>query len=221
MRKASVVAGIGLLIMTMISFVSFPIFQNFIVSGDAVATGNNIMDNQSLFRIILCSFIIIIILDILVAWALYVLLKPVNRSLALLMALFRVVYAAIFASTLNNLFSILHLLNSNSYRTAFTLEQLQEQVLIFIKSFNYGWDIGLAIFGIHILVLGFLIYKSHFIPKFLGIMIVIASFGYLLDSFGKFLLPNYNLAIGMFTFIGEVLFALWLSWKGFGGLSNP
>jgi len=214
LSKSAIIAGIGLLIMTILAFGSFPILQNLIVPGDATATANNIMTNELLFRIAVCGFLIVIILDVVVAWALYVLLKPVNKSLALLAAWFRLVYAAIFAAALNNLFSILDLVNSSDYLKVFETGQLHAQVLIFLNAFNYGWDIGLAIFGLHLFVLGYLVFKSGYIPKVLGVLLVIASFGYLIDSFGKFILPSYNLTIVMFTFIGELLFMLWLLFKG-------
>ncbi|WP_319559729.1 DUF4386 domain-containing protein [Marispirochaeta sp.] len=219
-QKAALISGVSLLLMTVIAFISFPILQNYFEPEDAAQTAMNIIENQFLFRIILCSFLIIIFLDIIVAWALYVFLKPVNTSLALLMGLFRIVYAAIFATALNNLFSVLHLLSNNSYTNILKIEQIHAQSMVFINAFNFGWDIGLAVFGIHIIILGYLVYKSGYVPKTLGILVSIASLGYLIDSFGKFILFDYSLSIGMFTFIGEVLLAFWLLLKGIKGFTK-
>jgi hypothetical protein len=108
LSKAAIIAGIGLIIMTILAFVGFPMFQSFIEPGDATKTANNIISSQLRFRIIACVFLVVIFLDVIVAWALYILLKPVNQSLALLMAWFRVVYAAVFAAALNNLFTVMH-----------------------------------------------------------------------------------------------------------------
>ena len=102
------------------------------------------------------------------------------------MSAFRIIYAIIFAIALYNISDL--------------------------TSFYSIWDIGLIVFGIHLLLLGFLVYKSKYIPKLLGILIVIASFGYITDSVLKFL--GYTFEISMFTFFGEVLFALWLVFKG-------
>jgi hypothetical protein len=111
LRTAAVVAGLGLLMMAILAaFANFSVFQNLVVPGDAKTTADNIMASGGLFRIGICSFLVVAILDIVVAWALYVLLKPVNKSISLLAAWFRVVYAAIFAIALNNLFSALQLL---------------------------------------------------------------------------------------------------------------
>ena len=106
LRKAAIVTGLGLLIMTIFTlFADLFVRQRLVVPGDAATTVNNIMADESLFRIGICSFIIVIILDVLVAWALYVLLKPVNKSLSLLMAWFRLVYATIFGISLADLFA--------------------------------------------------------------------------------------------------------------------
>ena len=91
--KAALIAGYGLLIMTIVFILadSFA-FKNLIVPGDAATTASNIIANDKLFRIAICCFTIVAILDVIVAWALYILLKPVNKSLSLLMAWFRLVY---------------------------------------------------------------------------------------------------------------------------------
>jgi hypothetical protein len=160
------------------------------------------------------------ILDVVVAWALYIFLKPVNKSLSLLAAWFRVVYAAIFAIALNNLLTALQLINSADYLKAFEPNQLHAQVMSSLNAFTSGWDLGLAFFGLHLLVVGYLAFKSGYIPKFLGILLIIAGLGYLIDSLGKLLLPNYNVSIAMFTFIGEALLLFWLLWKGIKGFDK-
>lgn len=214
-RKAAMIAGLGLLVMTILAiFANFLVFQKLIVPGDAATTANNIIASQGLFRIGICSFLIVAILDVVVAWALYVLLEPVNKSLALLTAWFRVVYAAIFATALNNLFGVLYLLTNADYLRVFETGQLHAQVMLSLNAFNDGWNIGLAIFGLHLVVLGYLVFRSGYMPGFLGILLIVAGLGYLIDSLGKILIPDYNITIAMFTFIGELLFMFWLLWKG-------
>jgi hypothetical protein len=214
LRKAAIVAGLGLLIMTILAiFANFFVLQSLIVPGDAAITANNIMANELLFRLGICSFIIVAILDVVVAWALYVLLKPVNKSLSLLSAWFRLVYAAILGIALVNFFSVLQFLSGADYLTAFEPNQLHAQVMLFLNAFNYGWTIGLIFFGIHLSILGYLVFKSGYIPKILGVLLIIAGLGYLIDNFVIFLLPNYGATIAMVTFIGELLFMLWLLFK--------
>jgi hypothetical protein len=215
LRKAAIVAGFGLLIMSILAaFANFYVLPSLIVPGDAATTANNIMANELLFRIGICSFTIVIVLDVVVAWALYVLLKPVNKSLSLLAAWFRLVYATIFGIALANLFSVLRLLSDADYLTVFEIDQLYAQVMLSLNAFSDGWQIGYVFFGLHLFVLGYLVFKSGYIPKILGVLLIIAGLGYLIDSYAIFLLPNYEATIGYVTFIGEVLFMLWLLFKG-------
>ncbi|MEA3439715.1 MAG: DUF4386 domain-containing protein [Chloroflexota bacterium] len=214
-RNAAITAGLGLLLMTIFAiFANFFVLESFIVPGSAAETANNIMANDGLFRVGICSLIIVAILDVLVAWALYVFLKPVNKSLSLLAAWFRLVYATIFAAALNNLVSVLHLLSGADYLTAFEPNQLHAQVMLSLNAFFYGWAIAGVFFGLHLFVLGYLVFKSGYIPRIVGVLLIIASLGYLIDDFGKILLPNFDVTIAMFTFIGELIFMLWLLFKG-------
>jgi hypothetical protein len=124
------------------------------------------------------------------------------------------VYACIFGIALHNLFSVLLLLGNADYLKVFEIDQLHAQVMLSLNAFSDGWDIGIVFFGLHLALLGYLVFKSVYIPKILGILLIIASLGYLVDAFGKFLLPNYGATIAMFTFIGELLFMFWLLFKG-------
>ena len=187
LRKAAIVAGFGLLIMFIPAiFAHFYVLPSLIVPGDAATTANNIMANELLFHMSICSWLIVIILDLVVAWALYVLLKPVNKSLSLLAAWFRLMHVAIFGSAFVNLFSVLQLLSGADYLTVFETDQLHAQVMLFLNAFDYGLLIGLVFFGFHLFVLGYLVFKSGYIPRILGVLLIIASFGYLIHEFRKF-----------------------------------
>jgi len=224
LRKAAIVAGFGLLIMMILAlFANYFVLESLIVPGDAATTANNIMADESLFRIGICSFIIVIILDVVVAWALYVFLKPVNKSLSLLAAWFRLVYAIIFGIALANLFSVLLLLSGTDYLTVFETDQLHAQVMLFINAFSYGGNIAYVFLSLHLFILSYLVFKSGYsgyIPRILGVLLIIAAFGYLIDNFGELLLPNYDANIAMFTFVGEVILMLWLLWRGAKGFGK-
>ena len=214
-RKAAIVAGVGLLIMTIFAiFANFFVLESFIVPGDATITANNIMANEGLFRMGICSLVIVAILDVVVAWALYVLVKPVNKSLSLLAAWFRLVYATILGIALHHLFSVLLLLGGADYLTVFETDQLHAKVMLSLSAFSDVWAIGTVFFGLHLALLGYLVFKSGYIPRILGGLLIIAGFGYLIDSFVVFLLPNYEAPIAMVTFIGELIFMFWILFKG-------
>ncbi|WP_319507609.1 DUF4386 domain-containing protein [uncultured Methanolobus sp.] len=221
LRKAAIIAGFSYLIIFVLGIVAnFFILENLIVPGDAARTVNNIMTNEGQFRLGILGFTIMVIFDVVVAWALYILLKPVNNSLSLLAAWLRLVNATIFGIALYNLFSVLRLLSDTNYLTLLDTGQLQAQVMLFLTAFNDTWLIGLIFFGIHLAVLGYLIIRSGFIPKFIGILLVIASLGYLIDSFANVLLVNYVEYAEIFMLIvivpgviGELSLTFWLLLK--------
>ncbi len=214
-RKAAIFAGLGLLIMTILAiFANFFVFQKLIIPGNAAATAGNITANGMLFRIGIFSFLIVIVMDVVAAWALYVFLKPVNRSLSLLASWFRLVYSAIFAVALINYYNIFQILSNAEYLKAFTNDQIHAKVLLSINAFNDGWNIGFVFFGIHLALIGYLVFISGYMPRILGVLLAAAGLGYLVDSLGKILFSNYNFTIAMFTFIGELLLMFWLLIKG-------
>jgi Domain of unknown function (DUF4386) len=220
-RTAATVAGLSLLLMAILApIANFYALGNLVIANDAKATAENILASSELFRIGIGCFLIVAVLDVIVAWALHVLLAPVNKSLSLLAAWFRVVYAAVFAIALMPLLGVVQLLSGAEYLKGLETNPLQAQVMLSLSAFKSGWDLGLAIFGFHLLVLGYLIVKSSFIPKWLGALVSIAGIGYLVDSFGKILIPDYSITVAMFTFVGEFLLIFWLLWKGIKGFDQ-
>lgn len=214
LRKAALIAGFGLLIMTIAAVFAEFVRTSLIVAGDATTTANNILAKEVQFRSGIFGYLIVIVMDVIVAWALYVFLKPVNKSLSLLAGWFRIVYATIFGISLLYLVFVLGLLNSSDYLKLFGIDQMHTQVLLSLNAFSNGWNIALVFFGLHLGILGYLVLKSNYIPKFLGILLIIAGLGYLIDSLGKIFIPGYNVTIAMFTFIGELLLMFWLLIKG-------
>jgi len=95
--------------------------------------------------------------------------------------------------------------------------QLAIQTAASIDSFTNAWDVGLAIFGLHLAGLGILLFKFAYAPRLLGVLVSLAGLGYLGDSFGKILVPDYALTISIVTFVGEALLMLWLLWRAFKG----
>jgi hypothetical protein len=220
MRTAATVAGVGLLLMTILApIVEFSVFQELVVPGDVQTTAVNLATSVGTLRTSTVIFVIVAVLDVIVAWALYVLLTPVDKSLSLLSAWLRVVYGAILAIALNSLFSTVRLFTEATY-SILAADQLNAQAMLFLSAFRDGWDLALVFFGPHLIILGYLVFRSDYIPKWLGVLLVIAGLGYLVDSFGKFLLPDYDLGIAMFTFIGEPLLMFYLLWKGIKGFGN-
>ncbi len=209
-RNVALAAAIGLLFMALLApFAQFGVLASLIVPTDATATTNNIAASIGLFGAAIAAFLVVAILDLVVAWGTYVLLRQVNARAALVVAWLRVAYAAVFAYALINLLDVAQLLNGASAATLQS-DQLHAQVESSITAFRNGWDLALAIFGLHLVGLGGLLYRSADFPKFLGALVILAGSGYLADSFGRILVPGYTLTISTFTFVGEALLIIWL-----------
>jgi len=222
LRKVTLVAGVGYLIIFITGiFSNFFVLENLIVQGDAAATVHNILFNDLFFRMGILSFIIMVVFDVVLAWALYMLLNPVNRNLSLLAAWLRLINCTIFGIALYNLFNVLQTLNGDEYLNVFSTGQLYAQVMLFLNTFNSTWIIGLVFFGFHLFLLGYLVFKSGYLPRILGILLIVAAIGYLIDSFANFLLSNYidyknifALVVVVPGIIGELSFTFWLLFKG-------
>lgn len=179
------------------------------------------MASESLFRFGIASDLIMIISDVALALIFYVLLKPVSNSLSLLAAFFRLAQAAILGINLLTLFFVLQLLNGADFLVVFGTEQLYALSMLFLNAHGIGYSIGLVFFGVHCFILGYLVFKSGYFPSILGILLLVASLGYLIDSFAKVLLSNYKTYEATFTlavfapaFIAELSMCLWLLFKG-------
>jgi hypothetical protein len=158
----------------------------------------------------LFCFLINFVEDIVIAWALYVLLAPVNRSLSLLAAWFQVVYAAIALVATLNLATVYRMLTTPEYLTTFGSGPLGAQVNLLLHTFRYDYSLALVIFGIHLLLVGYLIIRSSYIPWWLGVLLVIDGLGWMVHSVQPYLYPDANLDFLFVTFFGEVIFMLWL-----------
>ena len=215
LAAAALIAGIGLLIMVIAApFAELYVYPKLIVSGNATATAQNIIANKTLFTAAIFGYLITFVCDLIVAWALYVLLKPVNENLSLLTAWFRLVYTVIALVALLNLVTVLRLLNSSNTLTLFSPDQFAAQVILALNAFRSNWYFGLLFFGIHLGLLGYLVFRSNYIPKILGVLLVVAGLGYLLTNLKPFLFPDINLDFAEYTFYGELIFMLWLLVKG-------
>jgi len=216
-RTAAVVVGIAYLVMFVVAiFAEFFVRQGLVVAGDAAATAANLTANDTLFRAGIGGYLVILVSDVLMAWGLYVFLKPINKSLSLLAAWFRLVYTAVSAAALFNLAGALRLVNGAGYLSAFPSEQLQAQALMLLETFADGWAAALVFFALHLFFLGYLVLKLGLIPRIVGVVCLISSFTYLADNVGKLLLVNYEAysaiagIFAMLSFLGEFLLVLWI-----------
>jgi hypothetical protein len=214
--KVALATAVSLLLMAILApFAQFGVLKTLIVPADAAATTNNIAASSGLFQAAIAAFLIVAILDVVVAWGFYLLLRPVNRSLALLVASLRIVYAAIFAFALVNLVDAARLAD-NATGTALQSAPLQAQVASSVAAFDTGWHMALGIFGLHLVGLGVLLFRFS-APRLLVALVVLAGIGYLADAIGTIFVADYSLTISTFTFVGEALLIFWLFWRAARG----
>jgi hypothetical protein len=210
--KVALATAVSLLLMAILApFAQFGVLKTLIVPADAAATTNNIAASSGLFQAAIAAFLIVAILDVVVAWGFYLLLRPVNKGVALLVASLRIVYAAIFAFALVNLVDAVRLADSAT-GTALQSAPLQAQVAASVASFDIGWHLALGIFGLHLVGLGVLLFRFS-APRLLAAFVVLAGIGYLADAIGTIFVADYSLTISTFTFVGEALLIFWLFWR--------
>lgn len=212
LRKASLTAGAGLLLMSAVAGVGYQVaVKGLVTQGSAAKTATKIMAHQDLFRFGILSLFLVAALDIIVALALYRVFSPVSERISKLAASLRVVYGGIFAVATSQLISALHLLDS-AHGIGLGAAQVDTEALQRINSFTDIWDCGLILFGLHLLLIAYLTHRSSYVPRPLALLLAIAGVGYLVDSFAK--AAGSSLAVSTFTFIGEILLALWLVTRG-------
>jgi hypothetical protein len=202
-RTASLIAGLALLLIVVLAPLgNFVAVQSLITPGDAAKTAQAILNSEALFRWGIASLLLAAVLDMIVASALLVLFEPVSRGVSTMAALFRVAYTAVFLVAIIQLVVALGLLGDPT------------QAMRAIDAYNTIWLVGLIFFGIHLVLIGYLAYRSSYMAKVFGILLVVAGIGYLVDGFGTVLVPNYSINIAQFTFVGEAALMFWLLIKG-------
>ena len=213
-NKTARIAAILYLLMVPLGFFGYMYVPSILkVPGDAAATVQNIISSGLLYRLSIVSALTVQIINIFLVIVLYKLLKAVNKTHALFMVIFLLIGTPIAMLSQLNLVAALLLSNGVGYLQAFTAEQLQAQVMLFLDLHRHGAYIAGIFFGLWLFPMGYLVFKSGFLPRILGILLMIGCFGYLIDSFAYFLDPSFK-EIVMFTFWGEILLPLWLLIKG-------
>jgi hypothetical protein len=211
---AKVAAFVFLSIFFLGMFTELFIRPGMIVPGDASATVKNIAASEALFRLSLVSDLIRQVLLMILPLVLYRLLKPVNKAIASLMVIFGLVSVPISMLNELNHFAVLLLSSGAGYVTGFKADQLKILVMFFLELRKYGTFIS-QVLSLWVLFLGYLVFKSGFFPRILGILLIIAGLCYTVLAVLFFLFPNLDLMIfGLFAFIGEMIFYLWLLIKG-------
>ena len=220
-RRAALIAGFGYLAIFFLAiFANFFVRTGLVDPDDVSATYANISDSEGLFRAGLVAFLAVFVLDVAIAWALYLLFRRQRPEMSLLAAWFRLVYTVLLGVALIFFFLVLEFVNGVSGIEAFDLAQREAQVSLLLDAFNFSWLIGLVAFGIHVILLGYLVLSTRVAPRLLGIVLVIAGSAYIVDTTANALMAGYddyaNAFLAMVAIpavIAELWFTFWLLLK--------
>lgn len=215
-RENAVIAGSALLLMAVVAIFSYGFVQNtLVVENDAVTTFRNLQSAKNLFLAGVSGWVLIFVLDALVAWTLYLFFRAQNQRTSMLTAVLRLVYTAVLGLAILHFIPVVKLLdNSETVVVA-------ETIMHHFESFEKIWSLGLIIFGFHLLLLGFLALKSKTIPQIFGFLLVAAAVIYVFIHSAKQLFPIHEAQIvAIETWLslpmaaGEIGFAFWLVVRG-------
>ncbi len=216
-RRAARIAGVSYLAMVVLAiFANFVVREGLVERGDPAGTVASITGSIGLFRLGLVAFLVIFVLDVVIAWALHVVFRDVNRDLSLATAWFRLVYTALLGVALVSMFQVLQLLGGDLLGFL-TYEQVSAHTMIELAAFESTWLIGLVAFGIHLAMLGVLVVRSGLVAKALGYFLIAGGVAYVLDTLAHVMLADYEAVasvflgvVGLTSLFGEGWLGFWL-----------
>lgn len=217
-RTAAVVAGVGYVAIFFLAiFANFMVREGLIEPGDAAATATNIRDSEGLFRAGTVAFLAVFVIDIAVAWGLWIVFRSANRDVSLLSAWSRLMYTAFLGVAVVFFYMVLELVSGADYFEAFDAGQIDAQVMLLLDAFNFTWLVGLVAFGVHLMLVGYLVLKSRLAPKMLGYVLLVAGIAYVVDTLAVSLIANYEdyadaflAMVALPSIVGEMWLGLWL-----------
>ena len=217
-KKTARIAGLLYLVNGITGFFGIVyVPSKLIVSGNAAATANNILASERLFRMGIVSELICAAEYVFLLWALYRLFSGVNKTHASLLVILGLVFIPIMCLNTLNEIAALMLVRGADFLSVFDKLQLEALAMVLLNVHRYGYIIG-SIFGLWLFPFGLLVFRSGFLPRFLGILLIAAGFGYLADCFTPLLLPSYAEIVGRIASIpltlGEPAIILWLLIRG-------
>jgi Domain of unknown function (DUF4386) len=215
-KKIARIAGLvylGVVLTGTFSLMYIP--SKLFVSGNASQTFQKIVSSESLFRLGILGGLLCYGFFLFLPLVLYKLLKPVNENYAMLMVILAVASVPMYFINVQNEFSVLSLLGTSGQFYSLTTEQIQSQVLLYLEQYDNGMRVIHIFSGLWLFPFGYLVFKSGFLPKFLGILLMLGCFGYLINFIGNTLVSNYS-KMGIASYIqlpaslGEIGTCLWL-----------
>lgn len=216
-------AGVAMLLSIVFGFLGEMYLPGrIIVSGDAAATAANIRGNPTLFRLTFASYLVEGICDVALVVFFYILLKPVNRNLALLSAFFGIVSMVTFAIAQSSFFAASLILRDAGGMTTFTTEQREALALLAIRIASMIAWLFLCMYGIASMIRGYLIARSGYLPRLIGILLVIGGAGFFLRSITYLIAPSLSSPLLLLPMaVAGIPLMAWLLFRGIDARAAP
>lgn len=193
---------------------AYSVRSRLVVSGDGAATAHNVLAHERLFRMALAADLLGVGAYVVVAALLYDLFKPVNRTLSLIAAFFALVGCAIQASVCVFDLGALSVLKDTQSYNAFKGEEMQAMAQLLLRLHGHGFNIAIVFFGFYCLLIGFLIFRSTFLPRIIGVLMALAGLAYVCSTLASFLSLPVPMAVShlvpLLGGLGELSLMLWL-----------
>jgi hypothetical protein len=217
-RRAARIAGWGYVALFALAvFANFMVVERLVVAGDPAATTANIEGSVGGFRLGLLAFLVIFVIDVVVAWALHIVFRDHDADRSLLAAWSRLVYTVFLGVGLVFFFRVLYLVDGAGAGSGLDRPQMEAQVAAALDSFDAAWLIGLAIFGLHLGLVGSLVLTSRLAPRALGALLIVAGAAYVVDTVCRAVLADYGavedlllVVVAVPSVVAEGWFGLWL-----------
>lgn len=181
-----------------------------LIAADPAQTVTNLTAHPHLFSAGILSYVVSALGDVVMAWALYALLAPVHRALAMLGSVLQLVYAAVWLASLSSLGLIYRLANIPDYALQVSASSLPARVAELLGAYRSGWGLSLVFFGLHLVLTGWLMARSSYLPRWLGWLLFVDGWAWVVDSLSIYLFPDVNLNFLKATFAAELVFMVWL-----------
>ncbi len=208
LRQAALIAGFTYLL-NPVTFAEAYVMPR-LVSADPAETVKNLTAHPHLFSAAVLSYVVSAIGDVVIAWALYALLRPIHRALAMLGSLLQLVYAAAWLAAISNLGLIYRLVAVPDYSRHTSAAGLPSKIADLLGAYRSGWGLSLILFGLHLVVTGWLIARSSYLPRWLGWLLFVDGWAWVVDSTSIYLFPDANLQFLQAIFAAELIFMVWL-----------
>lgn len=183
-----------------------------VTPGDPARTARDIAGSEMLFKLGIVSLLVTAAVDVVVACGLYRVFRQTSSNVSMLAAWFRLAYATAFLVAVGHLVGALRMVHAPS--GAFNTAQNQARALSDVNAFHDVFRAGLVLFGVHLLLVGYLAYRSGFVPRPLAALVFLAGAGYAFDSIASVLSNASAPAVASVTFFGEFLLGVWLLVRG-------